>query len=179
VAVFNHLTLALHPPLPKGIGFGGTGRTPCLHPPRLSRLDFGSCSIIVRHIGQNGALQSRRAGEARRSGRPLRARSERGGDTLRLSFFSMCLRTTGTTCLEKKRKSPRVSPPEQSAHHSVDALTTRDLDPGELIEDTRPAPADSQSMKLLWKDGNGTKRQPKWARWLVQSRSTCSLSPRR
>jgi hypothetical protein len=41
------------------------------------------------------------------------------------------------------------------AHHcqhrgtrSVNASTTRDLDPVEPVEDTPPAPADSQSMKL-------------------------------
>jgi hypothetical protein len=32
----------------------------------------------------------------------------------------------------------------------ADAFATRYLDPGELIGDTRPAQADSQSMKLLW-----------------------------
>lgn len=40
---------------------------PGSHPARLSRLDFGSCGVVVSRIGQNGSLQSRRAGKARRS----------------------------------------------------------------------------------------------------------------
>jgi hypothetical protein len=83
----------------------------------------------------------------------------------------MCLRSTGTARPSKKKHLDNSQPPERAktasrsvthphggrklAHHcqhrgsrSVNVSTTRDLDPVEPLEDTPPAPADSQSMKL-------------------------------
>ena len=102
--------------------------------------------------------------------------------TLRLSFSSICLRSTGTARPSKKRilttanyqsvrglyqaTSHTQTGGRKLAYHcqdggfrAVNASTTRDLDPEEPVEDTPPAPADSQSMKLPLVWSNVTNRE--------------------
>ena len=64
MATFGHLTFALHPPLPDGSGFGGTGRTKRMKPTALSGAHIGGLTRIAVSLVAKALSRSRAAAYA-------------------------------------------------------------------------------------------------------------------